>query len=95
MTGTQPKGVGPRHPDPLSGGRPAAPAPSMLHHASRAAGNPPAPATAILHILQGHAGAVALRDAGALYVNALMATHDAVEGLRAFLEKREPVWRHA
>ena len=31
----------------------------------------------------------------ALYLDELMATEDAVEGLRAFLEKRPPAWRHA
>jgi cyclohexa-1,5-dienecarbonyl-CoA hydratase len=31
----------------------------------------------------------------ALYVNELMTTADAVEGLSAFLEKRRPAWRHA
>ena len=45
------------------------------------------------------AGAVArhaaLREAGHLYLHELMETHDAVEGLRAFTEKRQPVWRHA
>lgn len=30
----------------------------------------------------------------ALYLRELMACHDAGEGLRAFLEKRAPVWRH-
>jgi len=30
-----------------------------------------------------------------LYMNDLMATHDAEEGLRAFLEKRRPEWRDA
>lgn len=29
-----------------------------------------------------------------LYVDDLMATDDALEGLRAFVEKRTPVWRH-
>jgi cyclohexa-1,5-dienecarbonyl-CoA hydratase len=27
------------------------------------------------------------------YLGTLMSTHDAVEGIRAFLEKRKPVWR--
>jgi cyclohexa-1,5-dienecarbonyl-CoA hydratase len=31
----------------------------------------------------------------AMYLDELMATRDANEGLRAFLEKRAPVWRHA
>jgi cyclohexa-1,5-dienecarbonyl-CoA hydratase len=29
-----------------------------------------------------------------LYLEQLMITHDAAEGLRAFLDKRLPVWRH-
>lgn len=37
----------------------------------------------------------ALRAAGHLYMHDLMESHDAVEGLRAFTEKRRPVWRHA
>jgi cyclohexa-1,5-dienecarbonyl-CoA hydratase len=37
----------------------------------------------------------ALRNAGHVYLHELMETHDAVEGLRAFTEKRQPVWRHA
>ncbi len=28
-----------------------------------------------------------------IYLRELMATHDAIEGLKAFLEKREPVWK--
>ncbi len=38
--------------------------------------------------------AEALATAGALYVDDLMRTEDAVEGLRAFLEKRTPAWKN-
>lgn len=44
---------------------------------------------------RGIAAAAALREAGHIYLHELMETHDAVEGLRAFTEKRQPVWRHA
>ncbi|HLB16907.1 MAG TPA: enoyl-CoA hydratase-related protein, partial [Burkholderiales bacterium] len=37
----------------------------------------------------------AMHEAQTIYVDQLMATHDALEGLRAFIEKRQPVWRHA
>ena len=30
-----------------------------------------------------------------MYLDELMATQDAVEGIEAFLEKREPKWRNA
>ncbi|HWP39087.1 MAG TPA: enoyl-CoA hydratase/isomerase family protein [Gemmatimonadales bacterium] len=36
----------------------------------------------------------ALEEARRIYLDDLMATRDAVEGLRSFLEKREPVWSH-
>lgn len=39
--------------------------------------------------------AVELPDIERLYLDQLMATSDAVEGLKAFLEKRSPVWRNA
>ena len=38
---------------------------------------------------------IELPDLEALYLTELMATHDANEGLRAFLEKRRSVWRHS
>jgi cyclohexa-1,5-dienecarbonyl-CoA hydratase len=38
--------------------------------------------------------AEALRHAAGAYVNDLMRSEDAVEGLRAFVEKRPAVWRH-
>lgn len=37
----------------------------------------------------------ALREAEGIYLEELMATHDALEGLRAFVEKRDHTWRHA
>ena len=33
-----------------------------------------------------------LREAGRIYLEELMQTHDAVEGLQAFLDRREPQW---
>ena len=36
----------------------------------------------------------ALMEAGRIYVEELMSTRDAVEGLQAFLDKREPTWSH-
>ncbi len=38
--------------------------------------------------------AQAMAEARRIYLDELMATRDAVEGLRAFLDKREPVWSH-
>jgi enoyl-CoA hydratase/carnithine racemase len=40
------------------------------------------------------AAAPALEAAGALYVDELMGTRDAHEGLRAFVERRRPAWTH-
>jgi cyclohexa-1,5-dienecarbonyl-CoA hydratase len=37
----------------------------------------------------------ALGEAQAIYLDELMTTRDALEGLRAFTEKRPPVWSHA
>ena len=36
-----------------------------------------------------------LNEAERLYIEELLGTHDGVEGIRAFLEKRPPVWRNA
>ena len=38
--------------------------------------------------------ASALTEAGRIYVEELMQTEDAVEGLQAFLDKRKPTWKH-
>jgi cyclohexa-1,5-dienecarbonyl-CoA hydratase len=38
--------------------------------------------------------AAAFRDVGDIYVDELMNTTDAIEGLRAFQEKRQPAWSH-
>ncbi len=37
---------------------------------------------------------VALEQVSSLYINDLMGTADAVEGLQAFVDKRAPVWSH-
>jgi cyclohexa-1,5-dienecarbonyl-CoA hydratase len=34
------------------------------------------------------------RDIETLYVDRLMATHDANEGIASFLERRKPVWKN-
>jgi cyclohexa-1,5-dienecarbonyl-CoA hydratase len=36
----------------------------------------------------------ALKEVESLYLNELMKTHDASEGINAFIEKRKPDWRH-
>jgi len=36
-----------------------------------------------------------LKELEAVYLEELMATHDANEGLAAFLEKRKPTWKHS
>jgi cyclohexa-1,5-dienecarbonyl-CoA hydratase len=36
-----------------------------------------------------------LDEAERLYIEELLPTHDGVEGIEAFLEKRPPVWRNA
>ncbi len=38
--------------------------------------------------------ATSLAAAGKIYVDELMQTEDAVEGLQAFMEKRKPEWKH-
>ncbi len=38
--------------------------------------------------------AAAFRDVGDIYIEELMNTADAIEGLRAFQEKRQPTWSH-
>lgn len=48
----------------------------------------------MLRMRQSDGDAWAMRAAGDLYINALMRTDDAVEGLNAFMSKRAPVWSH-
>jgi len=36
----------------------------------------------------------ALKEVEDLYLNELMKTHDASEGIKAFADKRKPEWRH-
>jgi cyclohexa-1,5-dienecarbonyl-CoA hydratase len=47
-----------------------------------------------LRATDGRPTAEALRAAGAIYVEELMRTEDAVEGLGAFVDKRPPAWKH-
>jgi len=42
---------------------------------------------------RGHGFEEALRASEELYIRGLLHTHDATEGVRAFLEKRNPVWQ--
>ena len=68
-----------------------------LAHARRFARHSAAALRATKASLRAAAGqplAEALRRAGDIYVNELMAAGDPVEGLEAFLAKRPPVWRH-
>jgi len=37
----------------------------------------------------------AMAAIGKIYIDELMATEDAIEGLNSFLEKRQPTWKHA
>jgi len=71
---------------------------AALDVARRIAGKSAAALRAAKRALRG-GGALArhaaLRAAGQVYLHELMETHDAVEGLRAFTEKRRPVWRHS
>ncbi len=48
----------------------------------------------LLVVLLWPLGASALAAAGAIYMDQLMGTEDAVEGLRAFQEKRKPTWKN-
>jgi cyclohexa-1,5-dienecarbonyl-CoA hydratase len=48
-----------------------------------------------LRLVDGARSGPMLHAAAALYLDELMRTQDAQEGLRAFLEKRRPAWKHA
>ena len=45
-------------------------------------------------LAEGRKGVDALPGVERLYLEELMATHDAHEGLQAFMERRPPVWQH-
>jgi cyclohexa-1,5-dienecarbonyl-CoA hydratase len=71
---------------------------AALDEARRVARHSAAVLRATKHALRatrGIAHRAALQEAGRIYLHELMDTRDAVEGLRAFTEKRQPVWRHA
>ncbi len=68
---------------------------AALELALRIARNSPAALRLAKRALRGEhqeARAGMLRRAGRIYLDELMSTEDALEGLRAFVEKREPQW---
>jgi enoyl-CoA hydratase/carnithine racemase len=67
---------------------------AIAHRISRHSAAALRHAKRMLRARQSDADAWAMRAAGDLYVNALMRTSDAVEGLTAFVGKRAPVWSH-
>lgn len=66
----------------------------QIHLADRSAASLRCAATAARVGLLRHVDAV-LPELERYYLETLMGTKDAVEGIAAFLEKRAPVWRHA
>jgi cyclohexa-1,5-dienecarbonyl-CoA hydratase len=66
----------------------------QIHLAARSAAALRCAAIATRVGLRKHVDAV-LPDLEGYYLDTLMGTKDAVEGITAFLEKRAPVWRHA
>jgi cyclohexa-1,5-dienecarbonyl-CoA hydratase len=71
--------------------------PAALEQARRIARHSAVALRAAKRALRGDGTATrhaALRAAGQIYLHELMETHDAVEGLRAFTDKRRPVWKH-
>jgi enoyl-CoA hydratase/carnithine racemase len=64
------------------------------HFASRSAAALRCAALASRAILKRHVNAV-LPELERFYHGTLMQTHDAVEGIAAFIEKRPPAWSHS
>ena len=56
---------------------------AVLLHAKRA-----------MRVATGRPFGEALHDVEQIYLNELMATEDAIEGLNSFMEKRKPVWKN-
>ena len=51
-------------------------------------------ATGLVRRLNGRRVGERLAEAERTYVEDLLSTHDGVEGIRAFMEKRPPQWRN-
>ena len=70
---------------------------ALLYFDNHLAGKSAASLACAVHAARGAFAELArarLAEVEALYLDTLMATHDASEGLRAFIDKRQPLWKH-
>lgn len=70
---------------------------ALLYFDNHLAGKSAASLACAVHAARGAFAELArarLDEVELLYLDTLMATHDASEGLRAFIDKRQPLWKH-